>query len=1344
MKFKLVTALLAVGITALANSWSGDNINYDVSSSKPTETKVVSSLDGAWKVTPLTKSSVLPTVSKAEKSDNWKPEVSSDNWKDIEVPHNSWHKLFPDTYPDPKKKYKMYHYNGHPTYVQGWFSKTFTVPSSLKGSRIFLNFGAVSWESHIWVNGQNAGSNKGSFTGFKLDITKLVKFDQPNTIRMWVYNDFGENPPRHTYGKMFFPASNPGGITGSVTLEALPPVSVDRCLINPDLKGKSVDLELTVNNIGSAVKCDAVAVLKEGLYPKFTEIKEFPLGNCNLKRGSSKLSLKFSGDQLKLWTSDKPYLYETYIILKSKSTGKVVCCYRDRFGYRSFHAKGDKFFLNGERVRIYCGNILTAGSWERFASDNKKSRDDMRRQKHQGANAIRYHMAGADSHRMLAMADEEGMLVISEFPMFHRVFNDLVFKSQVARKEFMDNVLYEWKARLYRDYNHPSCVIWSLTNEVWTDSTVDELNEIYTAMKPLDKQNRPMSADSGIHSFGIPTIRVKTDFWDAHLYDLVSKIPYTYAQVDFIRYFKDLKNIYGKLDRPAAAFECLHLGFGKPSKKIPFDKKINVDEYIKLSRKNKYIDLSFMGLRHFLAWKNNGMFILNSIAKKALEQFRQETRIQGFHPWWNKRNIIFGDYPIVTSPVFVGAVLFPPNQFAGRRMEFDGVVIKDSLKAMDTDVTLRVVSGAQTLSENTVAVKLPENQDKTLFKAAIDIPQSVLTGNYKLEMEVTKDGRKISHNYYDLNIVNPKDIPAVSASKEKVAIFEPDSSALKDLIGKSVKYTSIDSPGKLSGYTRLIIHATTKAGWNKVISAGGLIRQWVKQGGRLLITEVPFSASLEWIMQGYKVSKNSKEFDNVSLLMEPVLREHPLFKGLSVNNFMTLNGANGVVGDALIYPFERNILAAGITCSRQNPVAGLVYESNIDKGGCMVSQVRALERYNIDSSATVYLHNLINYFLGSKVNNDVKPLAVKEESGFRSFLRSISGKDCSVIDLRKVVNRGLKDEKPDDGKGGWTDKGVNDFRHAPVGEQAYMNIPFEIIQPESNNDRSVIILKGKKCPDFPEKKTVRVNERCRRLFFLHAAWYLNAGKKLFEYVVNYTDGTKAVIPIIGGKDVGDWYAPSDLKNAIAVWRGTHPVVRAPFGFYLMSWDNPYPAKEVRDITIQSMGWSVPIILGISREKYVEYSESVLNAPWNFTSGNDVGKAVALKGIVQQTGACKFTMTRGHGWLALNQHDKIIDAKKWKHLSFALKASDPLKIKVLYFAPNGENGTSARLKPERTENGWNFYNINLEETAWKHGTSPAAKQWGGHDHQVSLFAIDLYTPRKSGTKVELCPVRLFKD
>eukprot|EP00831_Metopus_contortus_P031675 TRINITY_DN25794_c0_g2_i2.p1 TRINITY_DN25794_c0_g2~~TRINITY_DN25794_c0_g2_i2.p1 ORF type:complete len:436 (+),score=82.07 TRINITY_DN25794_c0_g2_i2:300-1607(+) len=428
MKLKILSALLATSVATFANTWTHDSLDYQFNINSPSETKSVSSLDGAWKITPLRKTDVRPDVDAAEKSGNWKPEIETTDWKDIEVPHGSWHQFFPDTYPNPKKKFHSFHFDGHPTYVSGWFSRTFTVPFRLKGSQLYLNFGAISWEAHIWINGRKAGTHKGSFTGFKLNITDMVKFDQPNTIRIWVYNDFGENPPRHTYGKMFFAASNPGGINGGVTLEALPPVNILRCLINPEPVNDSVGLDLTVNNTSNkTINGNISVVLKGGIYPDFNVTKEFNLGIASIKKGNNKLSMKFKANELKTWSPAQPYLYQIYIVIKDKKDGKVICSYRNRFGYRDFHIRDKKFFLNGKRVRIYCGNIMTAGLWERFAPGNNKVRDDMRRQKRQGANAIRYHMAGADSHRMLAMADEEGILVISEFPMFHRVFNDLAF-----------------------------------------------------------------------------------------------------------------------------------------------------------------------------------------------------------------------------------------------------------------------------------------------------------------------------------------------------------------------------------------------------------------------------------------------------------------------------------------------------------------------------------------------------------------------------------------------------------------------------------------------------------------------------------------------------------------------------------------------------------------------------------------------------------------------------------------------------------------------------------------------------------------------------------------------------
>lgn len=1339
--------LLLVSGGLWGNTWNIDRLADDVSPTAPEVIEAVSSLDGNWKISPLRKSNSRPMSQAATETGCWKADFDLSKWQSIEVPHYTWHSFFPQTFPDHLNPKAMYQFSGaKSTYVQGWLARDFTVPASLKGARIFLHFGSVAWESHIWVNGRAAGSHKGSFTGFKRDITDLVKYDGPNRLAVWVCNDFGESPPRHTYGKMFFASANPGGITGGVTLEALPPVNVARCLINPDIAGQQVGLAVTFrNSSGKTATCEAFAVLRGGRYPDFSDVRQYPLGKVMLKPGTETVSMSFKMIDPILWTPQNPYLYQTFIVLRDTVTGKAVCSYRDRFGFRQFHQQGDKFFLNGQRVRLYCGNIVTSGDWDRFASGSSNARNDLRRQKNQGANTIRYHMGGSDSHRMLAMADEEGLLVISEFPMFHRVFHDLAFTDRKARDEFMTNVLYEWRERLYRDYNHPSCVIWSLSNEVWTDSTVDELNEIYSALKPLDRQNRPMSADSGIHSFGIPTIPVRTDFWDAHLYNLVSKIPYTLARVDFNRYFDDLKKIYGNLNRPAAAFECLSLGHGKPSKIIPYQQELSVDDYLKLVKANQYNDVNYLGLRRFLAWEEHGGYILNDISKKAVEQFRLETRLQGFHPWWSRRDRICPSYKLITTPVFVGIELPERNRFAGRDFTFEAAIVKDRLEKYDglnVRSELVPVAGGKAVSGKNTPVTLPENQDKTVCPVSLPIPRSVATGLYRLELTVLKDGQALCHNYYDIRVLNPDDLPPMTNRQARVALFE-EKPVLRSIFTRNqFAFTPIGDFKELKNYSHLILRPTSAAEWQKIQTGGGMIREWVKKGGRLLLMEVPFTASLDWIMKGYRIDKDVDGFETTALLMEPVLRQHPLFKGMAAECFDTFNGNHGIVGDALIYPLEQNLVAAGFSCGRKGP-GGMVCEAKLDQGGFIVSQVQAVTRYETDSSATRYLHNLLAYFTDRNICPAVRPLKINPDAGLNKAIKAICGGDCEPVNLRGAANRGLRDEVGGDGKGGWTDAGVNDFRQAPVGHNRFLNIPFEIIDPSTNRDRSVIILKGGKCPSFPENVTVGINKRYRRLFFLHTAWYLAAGKKIMTYTLRYKDGSTAEKPVYGGTDIGDWFAPSDKPNAPAVWEGKHPVVDLPFGFYLMVWDNPFPERTIDRLEIGSAGTSVPIVLAVSGENYVEFGATVLKKAWDFDSVKDIGKNFGIDRLKVQDGICRFTMGRPHSWLAPESGETVINGALWKRLTFKLKSSEPLGVKVLYFSPTGDNGVCDWIKPIRSVGGWDYYDVFLDQINWRHGSSPEAKQWGGRERTISLFGIDLYA-KKSGVAVELGPVGLYKD
>ncbi len=42
-----------------------------------------------------------------------------------------------------------------------WYHRTFNVPTNWKGKKVLLNFGAIDWESKVWVNGSEIGAHAG-------------------------------------------------------------------------------------------------------------------------------------------------------------------------------------------------------------------------------------------------------------------------------------------------------------------------------------------------------------------------------------------------------------------------------------------------------------------------------------------------------------------------------------------------------------------------------------------------------------------------------------------------------------------------------------------------------------------------------------------------------------------------------------------------------------------------------------------------------------------------------------------------------------------------------------------------------------------------------------------------------------------------------------------------------------------------------------------------------------------------------------------------------------------------------------------------------------------------------
>ena len=166
-------------------------------------------------------------------------------------------------------------------------------------------------------------------------------------------------------------------------------------------------------------------------------------------------------ENVHLWDGvDDPYLYTltAKLIFGGEETDEISA----KFGCRSFRIDPQKgFILNGRpyplrgvsrhQDRPVIGNALT----------EKEHREDMELICEVGANTIRLaHYQ--HSQTFYDLCDEKGMIVWAEIPY--------ISKHMPTGEE---NTLSQMKELIYQNINHPSIVVWGLSNEITMNGAGD-------------------------------------------------------------------------------------------------------------------------------------------------------------------------------------------------------------------------------------------------------------------------------------------------------------------------------------------------------------------------------------------------------------------------------------------------------------------------------------------------------------------------------------------------------------------------------------------------------------------------------------------------------------------------------------------------------------------------------------------------------------------------------------------------------------------------------------------------------------------------------------------------------
>lgn len=400
----------------------------------------VTSLDFAWRFHRGDISGVLLNVPGSQNlyptKDFLGAAYDDSSWETVNVPH--------DYVVEGKFDPKADEAHGYLPVEPSWYRKMISIPASDKGHRLWLEFDGIYRDSQMWLNGRFLGRHQSGYTSFQYDISGIATPGADNLLVIHV-------DPRDFEGWWY----EGGGIYRHTRLISVAPVHVSPCGVRVVTKvdhprgGVKADAELQITTTlaNDTAASDRATVLSEILNADGAVVATGRMTHRVAAGCSFDFDQALAMSEADLWSCDRPYLYHlrTSVLVDGKTVDQITT----DFGVRTIRFDPDLgFFLNGKPIKIKgtCNHQDFAGVG--VALPDRLYEWRVQKLKELGANACRF------SHNMMApelldACDRLGMLVMAE----NRHLGD------------SPEILGELDSLVRRDRNHPSIILWSISNE---------------------------------------------------------------------------------------------------------------------------------------------------------------------------------------------------------------------------------------------------------------------------------------------------------------------------------------------------------------------------------------------------------------------------------------------------------------------------------------------------------------------------------------------------------------------------------------------------------------------------------------------------------------------------------------------------------------------------------------------------------------------------------------------------------------------------------------------------------------------------------------------------------------
>lgn len=387
------------------------------------------------------------------------PDFDDSTWTKLDLPH-TWNAL--DGQDGPSTPY----YRG-----VGWYRKHYTVPSSLLGQRIYLQFDGSNILTDVYLNGKLAGSHAGGFAAFCFDVTDLVRLGSDNVIAVKVDNSAGVDENNEITGG---PTANVpplnadftffGGIYRGVRLLSTPPLAITPLdfgssgvyVTQSNVSAASAELSVKVK-LGNANTEAVTASLRATVFDATgAKVVSASFSQAVPGKGNADATVTSRVMNPHLWDGlADPYLYSVRVDLLDGSAASDSVSVP--LGLRSFSLDANTgFSLNGRYLDLHGVNKHQDAKDKGWAISDSDTDADFAFIEELGATAVRLAHYQHAQHTY-DVADRAGLVVWAETPVVDRIHDT---------PEFSANAEQQLTELIRQNYNHPSIVFWSVGNEV--------------------------------------------------------------------------------------------------------------------------------------------------------------------------------------------------------------------------------------------------------------------------------------------------------------------------------------------------------------------------------------------------------------------------------------------------------------------------------------------------------------------------------------------------------------------------------------------------------------------------------------------------------------------------------------------------------------------------------------------------------------------------------------------------------------------------------------------------------------------------------------------------------------